>query len=697
MRTGTTCPYFEGFPLPLLYPAAGRAPNRRVEVKGMRRFLAAALMVQIGACSGSGNSANNGATSAPTVSAQASSQPSAALAAAAQNVGKDPATALAFVSGMRYEVYPGVFRGADATLADNAGNDYDRALLLHDLIVTADPSTPVRYASCTLSPDQAGAARAAARAAYVAPAVVDNAQMLAEKASSTKLRDGFTQLANFWEAASAQEQTQGTQIAGDFQKAGAQRIAQSTGDLSAIAADHVWVQVQQQGSWLDLDPTRPNAKLGAALCGASAVGDALPDATYDTITASLHYETRDGAALSETTVASGAWRTADLANQSLTFAFAEPSGLQSPAPQPTGMAAYTPLLVAGAQTMAAPPIVVPSASSGPQPVALRLDVTVNAPSEPSLTVSRPIFDRIAVADRAAGNAATAALAPFDFMPFGTVWNVAVNFGTGVVGAGDGKPVDASAQDPQSIVRALGTMQRAYYVTRRAVFADALGRSAPPVIAANPSITFVGLAPYTAGPVKFGLAIDRANEGAAPDGGPAEASLAWGVASVYAERLAVAAQPMMQKMNNLDQLPFADVLGIFNLARNANVAPALVRASTDVSALPASDEAKTRLSASIAGGKSAVVPSKPVNYGGDKVLGWFVLGTDGSVSDEMQNGMHQSIRQVPTYRTVGLAVRCAGVAAGALASIATIVTPDNEGTKDTAEMAVEQMNALKCAD
>ncbi|MFY9718179.1 MAG: hypothetical protein WAK16_00915, partial [Candidatus Cybelea sp.] len=585
----------------------------------MQRVLAAVLIASLAACSGSNGSNSSSATS--SVVAAQPSQPSAAFTAMAQSVGKDPATALAFVSSTRYEVYPGVFRGASATLADNAGNDYDRALLLHDLIATSNPGTPLRFAFCTLSPQQAGAALAAARAAYVAPAVAGNAQLLAQKASTTKLRDGFTQLANFWKAASAQAQTQGTQVGSDFQKAGAQLSPQSTGDLSAIAADHVWVQVGQQGNWLDLDPTQANAKLGAALCAPSSVSDALPASAYDTVAASLHYETRDGATQNETTVAQGAWRTADLANQSLAFAFAEPSGLQSPAPQPTGMAAYTALLVAGAQTNAAAPIVVPipppgpgttvvagaasqaaaafgsappptptptASPSGPQPVALRLDVTVNVPNEPSLTVSRPIFDRIAAADRVAGNAASATLAPVDFMRFGTVWNVALNLGTGVAGAGDGKPVDPNLDNPQSTLGALGTMQRAYYALRRAVFADALGRAAPPIVGAHPTVTFVGLTPYSAGPIPFGLAMDRANEGAAPDGGSAEASLAWGVASVYGERLAVNALPMMRKMNNLDQLPFGDVLEVFYLARNANVAPALVRSSADVSALPILD-------------------------------------------------------------------------------------------------------------
>lgn len=711
----------------------------------MRRILAAILIVQLAACSGSKGTSASGESSQPSsapVAVASASSPPAALTAAAQVAGKDPATALTFVRGVRYEIYPGVFRGTEATLADGAGNDYDRAVLLHDLLTTANPGTAVRYAFCTLSPQQADAVLAAARAAYVAPAIAANAQLLAQKASTPKLHDGFLHLASFWKAAAFQEQSQGSQLAGDFQKVGAQLSAQRTNDLRAIAADHVWLQVQHQGSWLDLDPSVANAKPDATACAAAKTSDALPDAAYDTVGATLQLETRDGGTQNDKTVASRAWRTADLANQSLVFAFAEPLGLQSPAPQPTGLRAYTPILMAGTQTASAAAIVVPlpaggpglkavggaaaqaaaafgnspstpapaatAAASGPVPVALLLNVTVSAPNEPNVTVTRPIFDRISAADRAAGRAATATLAPLALYPFGTAWSVAVNLGSGVAGGGDRKPVDPNVDDPRSIGHALGTMQRAYYTTRRAVFADALGTTAPPVMSAHPSVTFVGLTPFTAGPIPYGLAIDRANEGAVPDGGNAATSLAWGVASVYAERLAVATPAMMRKSDALDQLPFDDALEMFYIARNTNVSLAIVHSSGDVASLTASDDAKARLMASIAGGRSVVVPSKPVSYGGSNDSGWWTLGSDGSVSDEMQNGMHfdlpgegvileEDAEAAITYRRNGFIVRCVGMAAGALMALGVVISGGGEGGQEIAQQAAEQINAIREAN
>ena len=85
----------------------------------------------------------------------------------------------------------------------------------------------------------------------------------------------------------------------------------------------------------------------------------------------------------------------------------------------------------------APPVQsAPATPSGPIPIALRLDVTVSTPHATPTTVRRPIFDRVSAADRAAGRAATAPLAANSQVPFGTVWSVGVNLGSGVAGGGD---------------------------------------------------------------------------------------------------------------------------------------------------------------------------------------------------------------------------------------------------------------------
>jgi hypothetical protein len=660
----------------------------------------------------------------------------APLAAVARSVGSDSTRLLARVSRIRYEVYPGVFRGAAATLTDGAGNDYDRALLLHDLAATSVPTGDLRYAFCTLSSRQSAAAVAAARRDYVAPHVGASAQALAAQAKTPKLRAGFAGLAVFWSRATKEAREQTTQLAADFRKAGVQLKAPSTGNLQSIAADHVWVQRRSQGRWIDLDPALPHATPGASLCAAARTSPTLPAAAYDTVTATLRLESRDGGQQHDARIASGTWRTADLADRLLNFAFAEPSGLHAAAPQPAGMRAYTPLLIAGTRTIAAAPIVVPAPThtpsipvttgalsqvaglfgnapppaatpskptpSGPIPVALQLDVTVTAAATPRVTVERSIFDRVSAADRAAGRAATAKLAPSSLLPFGTLWNIAVNLGTGVVGVGDRSALAPNSEEPAVLARDIGAMHRAYYVMRRGVFADAVVPPAPPLVSVRPGVSFLGAAPQAEGITRFGLAIDRAGEGAAPDGGDAASGLAWGVASLYGERLAIATPTMLAAHDNLDTLPFDDVIEMFYIARHTHIAPAHVRSGSDIAAITASADAKARLTASMAGDASAVITSVPVSYGGANDDGWWILGTDGSVSDEMQSGMHvefgeeglaekEIAEEAPAFRRIGFITRCAGIAAATLMAIA--AAQGGEASTEIAQMAAEQIHAI----
>jgi hypothetical protein len=112
----------------------------------------------------------------------------APLAAVVHTVGPGPTALLACVSRTHYKVYPGVFRGPAETLADNAGNDYDRALLLHDLLAASVSASDLRYAFCSLSAEQSAAA---ARSAYVVPQIIAaSAQTLAGHAPTPQLRAG---------------------------------------------------------------------------------------------------------------------------------------------------------------------------------------------------------------------------------------------------------------------------------------------------------------------------------------------------------------------------------------------------------------------------------------------------------------------------------------------------------------------------
>jgi len=642
----------------------------------------------------------------------------ASVAAEAARIGPAPAALLARVAdGVATEVYPGVFRGSAATLADGAGNAYDKALLLHDLVRSAAPALAVRYASCTLAPARGDALLGAARAAYRVPPIAARvAAKAAADATVPSTKAVLQHLDAMWTGTVAQAHAESALLAGDLHAAGAATAPAI--DARAIAADHVWIQARQDGGWIDLDPSMPNAKPGDALCTATATYDALPDDAFDRLSATLRYETRTGATPNDAAVADVTVRTADIADRSLTFMF----GI----PPENGPLAFVPQLRLGDDVTAAPAIVVPSpppavrvgsssteksrsgtdffaspeveaASPEPsstaaqtEPVALWLDVAVTVRGAEPERVERPIFDRVAFADRAAGRAGTATLAAWDdnaYAPFATVWNVAAGLGTAVAGAGDRSRI-APKNDLATTVRALGALQRGYYTIRRAIYADERGAAAPPIANPLPGISFVGFAPRTFdGVAATEPTMDVASDRAAPDGGDAGSAAAWAVASLVAERTVVNADAIFAaSVRDIAPalVPATDVIAVFDASRKAGVAGRLVASRADVDALGASPDAKARLAAVLGSGAAAFAPAAPVALEGGDDFGWWIIAPNGTVRDQMQDGMHtagaeeasltpQQVNQsVSTSHTVYKAskiARCAVVIIGLMAAYA----------------------------
>ena len=64
----------------------------------------------------------------------------------------------------------------------------------------------------------------------------------------------------------------------------------SPADLGTELASHVWVQVEQDGGWVDLDASMPDAEPGRALTEALSVGDAMPPEAFQAITLRVSVE-----------------------------------------------------------------------------------------------------------------------------------------------------------------------------------------------------------------------------------------------------------------------------------------------------------------------------------------------------------------------------------------------------------------------
>ena len=328
-----------------------------------------------------------------------------------------PDAAFAFVrDSVGLDPYAGSLRGAAGALAARAGNATDRALLLQALLRAQGAEARLAFGAL---PD-AAAARVAARAAATAPAGFD-AQAAAAAgfagASLERLRARYRRDAGW--------------VAEGFREA----LADATPGAPAApdAARHAWVQLRDGGGWTDLDPTLAAAAPGEALAEAAETPGDVPDADRHTVTIRVVAESAgaDGA-LTEAVVLESVRPAAEAARDAATLVFtptAASAGLGGALAGAMGQEAkIRPVLIVGGddtsgETLpalgagAAPPTDAQSFFGGGADAgaarlsALWLEVETAGPGAPADVRRRPLLDRLAEADRAAGRAGALADVP----------------------------------------------------------------------------------------------------------------------------------------------------------------------------------------------------------------------------------------------------------------------------------------------
>lgn len=189
------------------------------------------------------------------------------VAALATSLGPDPNAAFTFVrDATAFDPYAGVLRGAEGTLAARAGNSWDRALLLAALLSKTGVTT--RMAFTTLEPSTAAGLieRARLRPARTSPQVV-SAGLLSDIAGPVGARARRDE--------AALRLALGDRVA----SLGMDEVQQARRDVLS----HAWVQYLKDGAWVDLDPTRPDAKPGDVLAPAAATAAAVPNDRYHVV------------------------------------------------------------------------------------------------------------------------------------------------------------------------------------------------------------------------------------------------------------------------------------------------------------------------------------------------------------------------------------------------------------------------------
>jgi hypothetical protein len=243
-------------------------------------------------------------------------------------LGHDPEKIFAVVRGLDFHPYRGALRGAQGTLLAGAGNDADRCLLLQDLLERAPVKPNLRFAFGELTAEQGGAL--AARALRSVPAR-SSALPATDDGLLAKVGETEESLAAAGEvalkSASAHLRRVSRGFAADRASVGS-ALKEAGVALSGLEADrvtsravalrdHVWLQVERAGKWIDLDPSFPDAVAGWAPVPAARTAPALPPGIFHRVGLRLVVERRSGAALETEVIYSGTRNTAEMAGRAI--------------------------------------------------------------------------------------------------------------------------------------------------------------------------------------------------------------------------------------------------------------------------------------------------------------------------------------------------------------------------------------------
>ncbi|HSI35195.1 MAG TPA: hypothetical protein VK986_16570 [Tepidisphaeraceae bacterium] len=204
--------------------------------------------------------------------------------AVVETVGRDPARLFEWVRDNTYLVpYAGSLRGASGVLMDRLGNSLDRSLLLAELFRSS--GAEVRLARATLTEEQAKTLLAAARPAP-AERLPKRGELDAARAEAYAKKHGLDVAAVLARVETVKKEE--AALAGEV----ASRLAKQFGPITAavgagagqsdeeaarVAAlrDHFWLQRNENGTWVDLDVSRPDAAPGKVAVDAVAAAKTI--------------------------------------------------------------------------------------------------------------------------------------------------------------------------------------------------------------------------------------------------------------------------------------------------------------------------------------------------------------------------------------------------------------------------------------
>ena len=626
-----------------------------------------------------------------------------------KTIGTDPAKQLAYVTHeIDFEPYEGVLRGPIGTVWAAAGNSTDKSLLLAAMLKVSDASESLRFASCSLSADQAGqlvdhwaSRQQVTQQAAASISIRPNDQIVAEgsdEQTASEVRQALDTLNTLVETTTAQAGELAAKLRADNVALG----DNSRETLMSATTHHVWLQLQQQGRWVDFDPVV--GEVGKQLCAPEQTMAQLPEDWYHHIGIGVRVETRTNGQVESHYALQTGWRTSDLVGSTIGFTFAEPFALgQVPhTSAPSGYRAYTPVLAIDHQLGVGKPIVLPtptqvkhgivgetgaaitgaaaalgnigapstpvspsstaaSQPSLPEVTGVWLSFDVRAPGGYRKIVEEPVFDRIGIAQRVILGAKSAPLGVLareggEYVALSRFWSITP--WTGEVNAPPANAdISPGSRDLGGVFASLAATGREFYQLRNTL----VQLNAMKCAMTGPAI---GVLAWSDSGATFDrlyepVSISNGIQGAAavPKG------VLWGVASLQAERYALLALTQPASLGDPRNAETDDVATVFDLSKTSGIPIAAFRpsAADTVLSVQTSSEARLRIFGELSEGSVVLAPSREVVIAGVPSYGWWsVSAQSGMVQDERPDGTHgageSAILEGETVEEIPAAIR-----------------------------------------
>lgn len=577
---------------------------------------------------------------------------------------------------VRYDAYSGVLRGAKGTLWGLAGNSADQALLLADLLRAA--LVDVRFVTGELSEESAGvlldslSLDAAAVEAHgnrvfgpgVRAAEGDEPPSLTPE-QEEEAKAVLARIEPIRDAARAQLADGVATITRALEEAAIALPEAKPALPDREQTQHVWVQYRAGTEWIDLDPSLPDAEVGAAYASPMATLEILPEELHHQLVIRSAIEVVAGGKPSRQEILSHLVRSQDLVGQPVSFFNAAPEALAAFGFTVTGMlegtTQYVPYLLVGNETITGSRNVTfltgegatdliggTSDSNEGDTLAQWLEIDVKSPDAPPKTIVREIFDRVGVDQRVTGEFDATTISPVELVDLGedegpayppalALWSLAV--------AGGPVPWQqfTREQDSGNLFPFFSLNGQAVHYLRETLAVDRVAELGHRSFLNAPNI-----AAFVAGPVgvaaegvTYAVSFDHLHRswqtvgvtGAEPAADP---RIETGVLSHVAERIALG----HGWMGGNDRSSGSRGVGrLFEEAVRQGVGVRVFKpGDSGVDELVVSLRAKRRIDEALIAGNAVIVPERAVTMDGEELSGWWKVDLQTSLTlDELETG------------------------------------------------------------